>query len=74
MLPHYVLTVSLIAALQVPVLPSGSFPQLQPLSFGEGIALNPLPAKEMRWVVFGSTYSVGHWNCCVSEGIHIALK
>lgn len=36
--------------LQVPVLPTGSFQQLQPLSFGEGIALDPLPAKEIRWV------------------------
>ncbi|XP_073349658.1 refilin-B [Pagrus major] len=33
----------------VPVLPTGSFQQLQPLSFGEGIALDPLPAKEIRY-------------------------
>ncbi|XP_060929638.1 refilin B [Limanda limanda] len=34
----------------VPVEPTGSFPQLHPLSFGEGIALDPLPAKEIRYV------------------------
>ncbi|KAL7400839.1 hypothetical protein ABVT39_018732 [Epinephelus coioides] len=33
----------------VPVLPTGSFQQLHPLSFGEGIALDPLPAKEIRY-------------------------
>lgn len=33
----------------VPALPAGSFPQLHPLSFGEGIALDPLPPKEMRY-------------------------
>lgn len=36
--------------LQVPVLPTGSIQQLHPLSFGEGIALDPLPPKEVRWV------------------------
>lgn len=46
--PHFIVFVFL--ALQVPVLPTGSFQQLQPLSFGEGIALDPLPAKEIRWV------------------------
>ncbi|XP_071397676.1 refilin-B isoform X2 [Centroberyx affinis] len=30
-------------------LPIGSFPQLHPLSFGEGIALDPLPPKEIRY-------------------------
>ncbi|XP_028320706.1 refilin-B [Gouania willdenowi] len=34
---------------QVQSLPAGSLPQLQTLSFGEGIALDPLPAKEMRY-------------------------
>lgn len=33
----------------VPVLPIGSLPQLHPLSFGEGIALDPLPPKEIRY-------------------------
>ncbi|KAI9538530.1 hypothetical protein NQZ68_012182 [Dissostichus eleginoides] len=33
----------------VPVLPTGSFQQLHPLSFGEGIALDPLPPKEIRY-------------------------
>ncbi|XP_068574334.1 refilin-B [Cebidichthys violaceus] len=33
----------------VPVLPSGSFQQLHPLSYGEGIALDPLPSKEIRF-------------------------
>ncbi|XP_042270211.1 refilin B [Thunnus albacares] len=33
----------------VPVLPTGSFPQLHPLSYGEGIALDPLPPKEIRY-------------------------
>lgn len=33
---------------QVPVLPTGSFQPLHPLSFGEGIAFDPLPPKEMR--------------------------
>ncbi|XP_029922948.1 refilin-B [Myripristis murdjan] len=33
----------------VPVLPIGCYPQLQPLSFGEGIALDPLPPKEIRY-------------------------
>ncbi|XP_041652303.1 refilin B [Cheilinus undulatus] len=33
----------------VPVLPSGPFQQLQPSSFGEGIALDPLPPKEIRY-------------------------
>lgn len=33
----------------VPVLPTGSYPQLHPLSFGEGISLDPLPAKEIRY-------------------------
>lgn len=33
---------------QVPVLPNGSFQPLHPLSFGEGITFDPLPAKEMR--------------------------
>lgn len=33
----------------VPVLPTGPFQQLQPLSFGEGIALDPLPPKEIRY-------------------------
>lgn len=46
--PHFIVFVFL--ALQVPVLPTGSFQQLQPLSFVEGIALDPLPAKEIRWV------------------------
>ncbi|CAJ1065590.1 refilin-B [Xyrichtys novacula] len=32
-----------------PVLPTGPFQQLQPLSFGEGIALDPLPPKEVRY-------------------------
>ncbi|XP_017289575.1 refilin B [Kryptolebias marmoratus] len=36
----------------VSVLPAGSLPQLQPLSFGEGIALNPLPSKELRYTSF----------------------
>lgn len=36
-------------ALQIPVTTAGYFPQLQPLSFGEGIALDPLPSKEVRW-------------------------
>ncbi|XP_035478807.2 refilin B [Scophthalmus maximus] len=34
----------------VPVLPTGSFPQLHPSSFGEGIALDPLPPKEIRYI------------------------
>ncbi|KAM8903994.1 refilin-B [Spinachia spinachia] len=33
----------------VPVLPCGSLPQLQPLSYGEGIALEPLPSQEIRF-------------------------
>ncbi|XP_078102421.1 refilin-B [Sander vitreus] len=33
----------------VPVLATGSFHQLHPLSFGEGIALDPLPSKEIRY-------------------------
>ncbi|KAM6933673.1 refilin-B isoform 1-T2 [Xenentodon cancila] len=33
----------------IPVTTAGSFPQLQPLSFGEGIALDPLPSKEVRY-------------------------
>ncbi|XP_034556493.1 refilin-B [Notolabrus celidotus] len=33
----------------VQVLPTGPFQQLQPLSFGEGISLDPLPAKEIRY-------------------------
>uniref|UniRef100_A0AAQ4RZW3 Refilin B n=3 Tax=Gasterosteus aculeatus TaxID=69293 RepID=A0AAQ4RZW3_GASAC len=33
----------------VPVLPCGSLQQLQPLSYGEGIALDPLPSKEIRF-------------------------
>nr|XP_020495611.1 refilin-B [Labrus bergylta] len=33
----------------VPVLPSGPFQQLQPSSFGEGISLDPLPPKEIRY-------------------------
>lgn len=41
--------------LQVPAVPVGSFPQLHPLSFGEGIALDPLPPKEMRCVDFDVT-------------------
>lgn len=45
--------------LQVPVLPTGSFQQLHPLSFGEGIALDPLPPKEIRWVGLDVT-SVQH--------------
>ncbi|XP_029372680.1 refilin-B [Echeneis naucrates] len=31
------------------VLPTGPLPQLHPLSFGEGIALDPLPPKEIRY-------------------------
>ncbi|XP_058490291.1 refilin B [Solea solea] len=34
----------------VSVLPSGSAPLLHPLSFGEGIALDPLPPKEIRYI------------------------
>ncbi|XP_011606766.1 refilin-B isoform X2 [Takifugu rubripes] len=34
---------------RVPVLPTGSFQLLHPLSFGEGITFNPLPPKEMRY-------------------------
>ncbi|KAM4627130.1 refilin-B [Polymixia lowei] len=33
----------------VPILPIGSFPQLHPLSYGEGIELDPLPPKEIRY-------------------------
>ncbi|XP_056139690.1 refilin B [Lampris incognitus] len=33
----------------VPVLPVRSFPQLHPLSYGEGIELDPLPPKEVRY-------------------------
>ncbi|XP_061575266.1 refilin B [Cololabis saira] len=33
----------------IPVTTAGSFPQLQPSSFGEGIALDPLPSKEVRY-------------------------
>ncbi|XP_029027362.1 refilin B [Betta splendens] len=33
----------------VVVLPTGSVPQLHPFSFGEGIALDPLPPKEIRY-------------------------
>ena len=54
------------SALQVPVEPTGSFPQLHPLSFGEGIALDPLPAKEIRWVHVYVTCSVQDytwWRC-----------
>lgn len=46
-------------ALQVPVLPTaGSFQQLHPLSFGEGIAFDPLPPKEIRLVGFEVTCSL----------------
>lgn len=38
-----------VKASPAPVLPGGSPPRLRPLSFGEGIALDPLPAKEMRY-------------------------
>lgn len=54
-----VLTVGLIFILQVPVLRTRSIQQLHPLSFGEGIALDPLPPKEIRWVGFDVT-SVQH--------------
>ncbi|XP_013860787.1 refilin-B isoform X2 [Austrofundulus limnaeus] len=37
---------------QISVVPAASLPQLQPLSFGEGIALNPLPSKELRYTSF----------------------
>ncbi|KAJ0063487.1 hypothetical protein NL108_002703, partial [Boleophthalmus pectinirostris] len=30
-----------------PSLPTRPLPQLQPLSYGEGVSLSPLPAKEM---------------------------
>lgn len=33
----------------IPILPIGSVPQLQPLSYGEGIELDPLPPKEIRY-------------------------
>ncbi|CAK6976995.1 refilin B [Scomber scombrus] len=33
----------------VPVSPSGSLPQLHTLSYGEGISLDPLPPKEIRY-------------------------
>lgn len=33
----------------IPALPVNSFPQLHASSFGEGISLDPLPAKEMRY-------------------------
>ncbi|CAG6004182.1 unnamed protein product [Menidia menidia] len=33
----------------IPVSPAGCVPQLQPLSYGEGIALDPLPSKELRY-------------------------
>ncbi|XP_020796096.1 refilin B [Boleophthalmus pectinirostris] len=32
-----------------PSLPTRPLPQLQPLSYGEGVSLSPLPAKEMRY-------------------------
>lgn len=41
--------------LQIPVLPTGSSQQLHPSSFGEGITLDPLPPKEVRWVGFDVT-------------------
>lgn len=34
----------------VPIIPPASLSQLQPLSFGEGISINPLPAKELRYI------------------------
>ena len=39
---HFLLT------LQPPILRVGSFPQQHPLSYGEGIELDPLPPKEIR--------------------------
>lgn len=49
-------TVKLNFALQVPVLPTGRVPQLHPFSFGEGIALHPLPPKEIRWGGFDARH------------------
>lgn len=45
----------------VPALPTGSFQQLHPLSFGEGIALDPLPAKEIRYTSFVNYNSDRHF-------------
>ncbi|KAF7219039.1 refilin-B [Nothobranchius furzeri] len=36
----------------VSVSPAGPLPELQPLSFGEGIRLEPLPPKELRYKSF----------------------
>lgn len=33
----------------IPILPIGSVPQLHPLSYGEGIELDPLPPTEIRY-------------------------
>ncbi|XP_037533392.1 refilin B [Nematolebias whitei] len=45
----------------VSVLPAGSLPHLQPLSFGEGIALDPLPSKELRYTSFVNYDSDRHF-------------
>ncbi|XP_068173724.1 refilin-B [Antennarius striatus] len=51
---------------QVPVLPTESSQQLQPLSFGEGIALHPLPAKEVRYTSSVHYNSDRHFIQCVA--------
>uniref|UniRef100_A0A146ZQG6 FAM101B n=1 Tax=Fundulus heteroclitus TaxID=8078 RepID=A0A146ZQG6_FUNHE len=45
----------------VSVSPAGNLPQLQPLSFGEGIALDILPPKELRYTSFVNYDSDRHF-------------
>lgn len=48
-------------ACSISVSPAGNVPQLQPLSFGEGIALDLLPSKELRYTSFVNYDSDRHF-------------
>lgn len=50
--------------MQVPFVAAGPLQQLHPLSFGEGISLDPLPPKEIRWVGPGCDFCVGPEDMC----------
>lgn len=50
--------------MQVPFVAVGPLQQLHPLSFGEGISLDPLPPKEIRWVGPGCYFCVGPEDMC----------
>lgn len=61
--------------MQVPFAAAGPLQQLHPLSFGEGISLDPLPPKEIRWAGPGCDFCLSpkKWQlkCCGVLGLEI---